>query len=717
GKFYISNDKKIIFQDKNNFKVEFGITDYGYSTLAPFLFDNFFKITDDKGVVYEFRDVEMTKTTLDDADMSYKQFRVFNYPSAWYLSKITSADKTERIEFSYQSCSQPHDLYIDNNLLSESRTLIRNSSHQLELPRGTFSQPAQNFIFDKKYLSHIKYKKNESTLYVVIFNLLENQREDLNDYNFPGEKIISSIELQTFGYAARTDSVGQGMIKKFNFHYGYFSNNNNDIADKSIKLWRLDSIIELDAQNTISKPYYKFEYFNPDINYYLPTVKGSIDFWGFYNGGDASSYFPLDNGNTYMSNEQVVVEKGIDRTPSLEFSRLGTLNKIIYPTTGFSMFEYELNECRNELNNGRKTIGGLRLKTLKNYSTTNNLVSQKNYYYENQSGGSSGVSTLNNVNIGFTSSKFVQEFIPKANFDGEKLPGSTVDRILVITDQGNFTTSFINDNSMGSSGQSSYNSGSGSANTSETITVSIGGHFPPNLIKGSYIGYQRVEEADIYFDKNNDAQNGKNVFNFFLEDFNNPLNGTLITKETYNNFNQLLNKTTFDYSEDKEKNDLINLQLMPSSVQTNADIICQYKFNGDTLYKWVGPSYNERTEGYCISKRSPYKVRYEITGEVYNTKIIKLNGVNQTEYNYLTDQELNYNKLIFYNEYNYPQKTIELTKNNDSLITEIKYVADLISLFKNIEPDILNSSEINFKTMNNLIKANIISSPLEKIQY
>ena len=78
------------------------------------------------------------------------------------------------------------------------------------------------------------------------------------------------------------------------------------------------------------------------------------------------------------------------RNPDFNYTPIGILDEIVYPTGGVTDFEYESNTYSKKLSNDRQSIsnadgvgGGLRIKSIKSYDSEKkkNLLSQKDYSY------------------------------------------------------------------------------------------------------------------------------------------------------------------------------------------------------------------------------------------------------------------------------------------------------------------------------------------------
>lgn len=81
--------------------------------------------------------------------------------------------------------------------------------------------------------------------------------------------------------------------------------------------------------------------------YPYPAIStADTDFWGFYNG-NGNSYSDVI-GSEVNSNYNDVLKSPCPRVPNWEYARLGCLKRIIYPTKGFTEFEYEAN-CADKI--------------------------------------------------------------------------------------------------------------------------------------------------------------------------------------------------------------------------------------------------------------------------------------------------------------------------------------------------------------------------------
>ncbi|HWR31990.1 MAG TPA: hypothetical protein VN451_00575 [Chitinophagaceae bacterium] len=131
-------------------------------------------------------------------------------------------------------------------------------------------------------------------------------------------------------------------IKSFLLAHSYWGSGSDP---RNFRL-RLDSLMETDGNNAINGKY-NF-YYNSDT---LPSrISAAQDSAGYYNG--------------QTNNSNLVPVYGGNRSFSLTYTKACTLEKVKYPTGGFTLLEYEM-----------KNYGGLRIKRIKDSldATTVNL--------------------------------------------------------------------------------------------------------------------------------------------------------------------------------------------------------------------------------------------------------------------------------------------------------------------------------------------------------
>ncbi|NLO72064.1 MAG: hypothetical protein GX102_14190 [Porphyromonadaceae bacterium] len=171
---------------------------------------------------------------------------------------------------------------------------------------------------------------------------------------------LSNLQWHELEIIEIKSRYSNSFIKTISFHYNNSPNHR----------LRLDSITNQENKT------FKFEYYN--IDNMPPYLANKSDHWGYYNG----TFAKLNDINYFSYRES-----------NSQFSKYGVLEKITYPTGGYTQFEFETHDYRKQLNEKRwetpivtftanKSAGGARIKTIKHFSdskTTPDIT--KEYYY------------------------------------------------------------------------------------------------------------------------------------------------------------------------------------------------------------------------------------------------------------------------------------------------------------------------------------------------
>ncbi|MBU8883506.1 hypothetical protein KSK37_10465 [Kaistella sp. DKR-2] len=478
--------------------------------------NSFFKIIAPDGLVYEFSKSETIKifgvisrnyllTKVVDLDNNTINLMYENYTDIINLTPFSgNLNYTYSLTNSTNSCggipAYWGNIYVATGKLNRSDSSFPFDSG----PEGTFRIPiTPNYGSKQNYLLISEISGNFGK---VKFNY--SNRDD-----FPTKK-VDNISVYS------TDETKS--IKSINFNYDYFVS--PDYASNPDN--RLKKRLKLRSMSINQDEQYRFEYYE---NNQLPAKNSyAVDYWGFSNGGiDNKTYFlnPLDFGfpeyyNLPIHNQFNNNKKKAD----ISYCVAGTISRIIYPTQGYSVFEYELNNASNlfvsnyspKLNEGK----GLRIKTQKNYDSNDNLLGTTKLIYEG------GFST------------------------------NPLDLITRYTYRYNFTTE-------SGAVNGGFNASVLSMNATNNYSASP-------LSSGDYVGYTKVRRIEL--DKSN-KDNGQTITTYsftpdqFYKFFDDQLpvnipsvkgtgieNGKILEQSIYNKDNKLLKLITNQYIERFSKN-------------------------------------------------------------------------------------------------------------------------------------------------------------------
>ncbi|MDH7459630.1 RHS repeat protein [Chitinophagaceae bacterium 26-R-25] len=271
-------------------------------------------IYDESGVKYVFG----TGDFYDTKNCPNDSYSPPNWSNTGFLSAITTR-YGRWINFEYENASYTYDhlnVEIKSRLLSGKPRLLDDPT--------TFSCPQTSTKVDGSFIKKITTSKGD----IISFVYDNTSRKDL-----PGSKILQSIII--------SNSYGT-LVKKLNFQYAYAGIGPLGVPTSNRLML---TSIEQEMANGQKITLYQFEYDRPEL---MPDrLSKSQDFWGFYNGAHNETLLPSNFDMNFV---------GANREVAFDYAKIGSLKKVIYPTGGYSIFEYEPNDVylNNEMT---ETIG------------------------------------------------------------------------------------------------------------------------------------------------------------------------------------------------------------------------------------------------------------------------------------------------------------------------------------------------------------------------
>jgi YD repeat-containing protein len=351
--------------------------------------DTTFTIINDEGIIYEFKDKELTRTDNYHRSFDIKDGRIYgensdgykdNNNTGWFLSNVISPDHTDTIRFFYAPEQQS---------------------------------------YQTKYEGNIDYdigKSDWQKVGILNYARITNRTKRLT--RIEGN---NGLKIDITADAARADLTGSNrldkikiyyennLIKQWDFTYTYFQSLIQNTTDAKLnKRLRLDNITENQTKS------WNFHYFGDDNGeHQMPyrTAFCGSDYWGFHNStinnndlANPEKLFPNANGTftyTFIQTEQQAncqlidvpsytpvqfnYSDGSNKNPNFDFMKTYTLKSISYPTGGYSDFTYEPHDYSmigDSVMGSDKICGGLRIKEIKNYSSDGNLATKNAYQYK-----------------------------------------------------------------------------------------------------------------------------------------------------------------------------------------------------------------------------------------------------------------------------------------------------------------------------------------------
>lgn len=334
--------------------------------------DEVFVIVDEMGIRYEFFEREFTYYgTNEGLEIS-----------AWYLSKIVSP-KGKTVTFTY---SNYHFSKTERNYSSQ---LVHIPSNQTS---GVIYSPAGPTTYTSSFEVGLRIKEIVTATEKIEFTF-NGSRADL-------PSLGARLE-----YVSVRKVADSGLIKKFQLFTSYFEANHSrkysgpfpaQNQHLNYRL-RLDSVKQVSESGTEVMNSFKLFYLgdddpNTDDPYTLPhRLSASQDYWGYYNQAFNSHLLPgmsnkyLESSSWYVQftadvnygNTSAILSLtgGADRSVNNMSAMANTLQRLEYPTGGFTEFEFESNDYLS-------FQGGIRVKTVKSYAAADSDPIEINYIYE-----------------------------------------------------------------------------------------------------------------------------------------------------------------------------------------------------------------------------------------------------------------------------------------------------------------------------------------------
>jgi len=367
-----------------------------------------FNLKDEKGNKYQYGKSVQEASTYTETGFTSAQV------TAWMLEQMVSTTKSDSINFAYQAQTDPTPQEISHTWTVTDRinegnvygpSLISPPTLATWNPFPGYTEytagasPATTYsssTLGSEQLQQITYKNGK-----VIFVLDNTARQDFNQTN--NSKPLKQIKV----YSSTT--AGDVLLKTVTFFYDYFISG----TDATTKRLRLDSIEVSDANSSVIKSY-RFVY-NIAIN--LPAWNSlSKDYWGYFNGRSNSylvpqqtvPYWPDLSDASTSTNITIGSSNPIGREPDSVNMQAAVLQRIYYPTGGYTDFQYETNKYFDSTSMAVKLAGGLRIKSIQSYDgiSANPLI--KTYQY-----GASGLGTASFyiTNLFFSNEKQHQYYV------------------------------------------------------------------------------------------------------------------------------------------------------------------------------------------------------------------------------------------------------------------------------------------------------------------
>lgn len=325
-----NKEARIIGNDATAYRIE--LKDYTGS------YPHSIEITDDHGQMYVF--VEAPMTTMEDK-ASYNLTAIKN-AAGQCLAEFKYSEKGYSLLQSYYETVGKRDENSDMPIASEAiREIFIKRNQPSTLVYGIREYYPDTIITDKETVT-FAYGSREDIKFAKRIDSITVRSSD-------NGTILHTV---AFAYGYHTESEYEHTLCS---KYGY----TNVYGFKRLKL----TDVTVDGKN------YSFSY-NETLN--LPSrLSVQQDFWGYYNGKSNHDGFCASPEFKYDSNGELTGVETVgpaNRYASEQHCKAGTLNRITYPTGGYTKFEYEINHFDDDHGKYYYPSASSNVKTLRTVS-------------------------------------------------------------------------------------------------------------------------------------------------------------------------------------------------------------------------------------------------------------------------------------------------------------------------------------------------------------
>lgn len=279
---------------------------------------NEFKITTGEGIQYIFGNGGINEQT-HQQHINGINLDNGTKTTAWFLTKIISANKEHFIEFVYK----PISIY---SLFGQSQHVILRTTAVYTPPGnttcnycgvGNFPNPSPNYAnYDTWFLSEI----NSSSGITVSFQYEARPGPEASHDNR-----ITSIAIKR-----------RGEILPFKFYEFHYQNKfivDGDYYDPNQRFYLTDLVLKSNS-NEIPDQHHNFTYYDNILPSQLSCAQ---DYFGYFNGLNQANLVPRPpDFSSYVNGSSCA-----NRSPDFQYAIKGSLQKVIYPTGGSEEFIYE----------------------------------------------------------------------------------------------------------------------------------------------------------------------------------------------------------------------------------------------------------------------------------------------------------------------------------------------------------------------------------------
>ncbi len=299
GKFILTRTGKVVMQKQENISIQFP-TNGAY-----------FTITDDQGNKFYF--------TVQETSSGIGAGSPIN---SWLLSKIVTQQQ-DSVLFTYVPVGGGTNIATD---------ISQNYNVNCSNAGLTTTSPSMT-TYNNQAIQSIDFSNGR-----LVFISDNTSRID----------VTNASRLDSIILYSKNATGTLSYIKSYDLFYSYFNSTlQTDPNHLQYIRLKLDSVRE--RSGSISLPPYSFVYNNPNPGTQAAKQSYSVDHWGFYNGAGNAILIPTTTVDFVPPPGQGLASSlftynGGNREPDATSAQVFSLQQFKYPTGGYSVFSYQLND-------------------------------------------------------------------------------------------------------------------------------------------------------------------------------------------------------------------------------------------------------------------------------------------------------------------------------------------------------------------------------------
>ncbi|HTF16617.1 MAG TPA: hypothetical protein VK658_01020 [Chryseolinea sp.] len=323
------------------------------------------EIKDEKGVTYRFgQNYAGTQASTEATNALNGGNPSLTAITSWNLMTMAAPNSSDSITFNYQALGTANRTDVTHTwLVTDQRNITTGGTAPPDTHNAIYTTSTTSSSVDQKALKEIFFDNGK-----IEFIVSAAARTDGTQLKFL-EKIVVS-ELFNGVYTTK---------KTIDFIYSYFTKSGGTNAQL-----KLDEV-QIQDNTGANVQRYTFTYHTNSFSWSPTSFQNARDLWGFFNGATGNTDLVLRRSVPFQYSNvtapgSVPIGGGVNRSVNPAYSKEGVLQRINFPTGGYTEFDYENHKYLND-DDVVTLAGGLRVTKITSKDSPNGISLIKTYKY------------------------------------------------------------------------------------------------------------------------------------------------------------------------------------------------------------------------------------------------------------------------------------------------------------------------------------------------